>query len=68
MYVSLNAERPLQYYRHFHSNTQIYIMYIYFQGQASDIAIQAKEILKMRDAINQLYVKHCKQEIKAVGM
>lgn len=36
------------------------------QGQASDIAIQAKEILKMRDFINQLYVKHCNQDIKAV--
>lgn len=38
------------------------------QGQASDIAIQAREILKMRDSINQLYVKHCKQDIKDVGM
>lgn len=28
------------------------------QGQASDIAIQAKEILKMRDMLNGLYVKH----------
>jgi hypothetical protein len=41
---------------------------LFSQGQASDIAIQAKEILKMRDAINQLYVKHCNQEIKNVGM
>ena len=28
------------------------------QGQASDIGIQAKEILKMRDRINEILVKH----------
>ncbi|KDD71753.1 hypothetical protein H632_c4457p0, partial [Helicosporidium sp. ATCC 50920] len=27
-------------------------------GQASDIAIHAKEILKMRSVLNDLYVKH----------
>ncbi|KAI3426189.1 hypothetical protein D9Q98_008566 [Chlorella vulgaris] len=32
------------------------------QGQASDIAIAAKEILKMRDLLNKLYVKHTGQE------
>ncbi|MEL6236550.1 MAG: ATP-dependent Clp protease proteolytic subunit [Pseudomonadota bacterium] len=37
-----------------------------FQGQASDIAIHAKEILEMRDRLNQIYVTHCGQEISAV--
>jgi ATP-dependent Clp protease protease subunit len=29
-----------------------------FQGQASDIEIQAKEILRMRETLNQILVKH----------
>jgi ATP-dependent Clp protease, protease subunit len=29
-----------------------------FQGQASDIEIQAKEILRMKDTLNQIMVKH----------
>jgi ATP-dependent Clp protease protease subunit len=29
-----------------------------FQGQASDIAIQAKEILRMKETLNQILVKH----------
>jgi ATP-dependent Clp protease protease subunit len=29
-----------------------------FQGQASDIEIQAKEILRMKDTLNQILVKH----------
>jgi ATP-dependent Clp protease, protease subunit len=32
-----------------------------FQGQASDIHIQAKEILRMKDRITEIYVQHCKQ-------
>jgi ATP-dependent Clp protease protease subunit len=32
-----------------------------FQGQASDIAIHAKEILRVRDSINNILVKHTKQ-------
>ncbi|KAJ4961486.1 hypothetical protein NE237_021396 [Protea cynaroides] len=35
-------------------------------GQASDIAIQAKEILKLRERLNQLYVKHTAQEIEKI--
>ena len=29
-----------------------------FQGQASDIAIQAQEILRMKDALNEILVRH----------
>jgi len=32
-----------------------------FQGQASDIAIHAKEILRVRDNINNILIKHTKQ-------
>ena len=32
-----------------------------FQGQASDIAIHAKEVLTIRDVLNKLFSKHTKQ-------
>ena len=32
-----------------------------FQGQASDIAIHAKEILRIRESINSILIKHTKQ-------
>ena len=35
-------------------------------GQATDIDIHAKEILRMRAAINELYVKHCGQSLEKV--
>lgn len=37
-----------------------------FQGQASDIALQAKEILELKDRLNNIYVKHCGQKLKVV--
>jgi len=37
-----------------------------FQGQASDIAIQAKEILRMKDTLNQLLVKHTGKELTQI--
>uniref|UniRef100_A0A0E0K2Q8 ATP-dependent Clp protease proteolytic subunit n=1 Tax=Oryza punctata TaxID=4537 RepID=A0A0E0K2Q8_ORYPU len=36
------------------------------QGQATDIAIQAKEILKLRDRLNKIYQKHTGQEIDKI--
>ncbi len=36
------------------------------QGQASDIAIQAKEILRIRESMNQLYAKYTGQDIAAI--
>lgn len=36
------------------------------QGQATDIAIQAKEILYLKSLINDLYAKHTGQDIKAI--
>jgi ATP-dependent Clp protease protease subunit len=37
-----------------------------FQGQASDIEIHAKEILKTRDRLNKIYVKHTGQELSKI--
>ncbi|GGA11910.1 MULTISPECIES: ATP-dependent Clp endopeptidase proteolytic subunit ClpP [Neptunicoccus] len=37
-----------------------------FQGQASDIALHAKEILELKDRLNKIYVKHCNQDIETV--
>ena len=36
-----------------------------FQGQASDIEIQAKEILRMKDRLNQILVEHTVKNSKA---
>ncbi|XP_062219737.1 uncharacterized protein LOC133919378 [Phragmites australis] len=36
------------------------------QGQATDIAIQAKEILKTRDRLNKIYQKHTRQPIAKI--
>ncbi|HBH48243.1 MAG TPA: ATP-dependent Clp endopeptidase proteolytic subunit ClpP [Bacteroidales bacterium] len=37
-----------------------------FQGQASDIAIQAKEILRMKDALNDILVRHSGKSVDDV--
>jgi ATP-dependent Clp protease, protease subunit len=37
-----------------------------FQGQASDIEIQAREILRMKDTLNQILVFHTGQEIEKI--
>lgn len=37
-----------------------------FQGQASDIALHAKEILELKERLNNIYVKHCGQKYEDV--
>ena len=37
-----------------------------FQGQASDIALQAREILELKDRLNKIYVEHCGQDLDVV--
>jgi len=37
-----------------------------FKGQASDIAIQAKEILRIREAINKILKHHTLQPLKRI--
>lgn len=36
------------------------------QGQASDIEIQAREILKIRQRLNEIYVHHCGQPLDTI--
>jgi ATP-dependent Clp protease protease subunit len=37
-----------------------------FQGQASDIEIQAREILRMRETLNQILVKHTGKKLEQI--
>ena len=37
-----------------------------FQGQASDIAIQAKEIIRMRDTLNKILAHHTGQDLEKI--
>ena len=37
-----------------------------YQGQATDIMIHAQETQKLKDRLNQIYVKHTGQKLKAV--
>jgi len=37
-----------------------------FQGQASDIEIQAKEILRMKETLNNILVKHTGKNLKQI--
>jgi ATP-dependent Clp protease protease subunit len=37
-----------------------------FQGQASDIEIQAKEILRMKDTLNRILVKHTGKNLEQI--
>ena len=37
-----------------------------FQGQASDIEIQAKEILRMKDTLNKILVRHTRKELEQI--
>lgn len=37
-----------------------------FQGQAADVAIQAKEILRMREALNEILAFHTSQDIERI--
>lgn len=37
-----------------------------FQGQATDIQIQAEEIIKLKKQINQLYVNHTGLDLKTI--
>jgi ATP-dependent Clp protease protease subunit len=37
-----------------------------FQGQASDIEIHAREVLKTRARLNEIYARHTGQDLKAI--
>src|SRR5512137_2260758 len=37
------------------------------QGQATDISIQAKEILRIKDRLNEMLARHCGQSIETIA-
>lgn len=37
-----------------------------FQGQATDIEIHAREILRLKEEINKIMAKHCNQSVKKI--
>ena len=37
------------------------------QGQATDISIQAKEILRLKDRLNEILAKHCGKTVDDIG-
>ena len=37
------------------------------QGQASDISIQAREILRLKDRLNEILATHCGQSLEAIA-
>jgi len=49
-----------------HSRVMIHQPLGGFQGQASDIDIHAREILKMRDILNQILQKHSGQSLETI--
>ena len=50
-----------------HSRVMIHQPLGGFQGQASDIDIHAREILKVRDQLNRILAKHSGQDIEKIG-
>ena len=50
-----------------HSRVMIHQPLGGFQGQASDIDIHAREILKIRDQLNRILAKHSGQAIEQIG-
>jgi ATP-dependent Clp protease protease subunit len=49
-----------------HSRVMIHQPLAGFQGQATDIDIHAREILKTRDTLNELYAKHTGQPVDKI--
>src|SRR5699024_11097519 len=49
-----------------HSRVMIHQPLGGYQGQASDIDIHAREILKMKDTLNQILVRHTGQDLEAI--
>ncbi len=50
-----------------HSRMMIHQPIAGFQGQASDIDIHAKEVLEMRDRLNQILANHTGQSIEQMA-
>jgi ATP-dependent Clp protease protease subunit len=64
--ILLAAGRPGLRYALPHSRILIHQPLGGFQGQASDIDIQAKEILRLREELDNILVKHTAQPLKKI--
>lgn len=64
--VLLAAGTPKKRFALPHSRMLIHQPLAGVQGQASDIAIQAKEILRMREKLNEILANHTKQNLKRI--
>ena len=64
--VLLAAGEPGKRFALPHSRILIHQLMGGVQGQATDIAIHSKEILRMKDEINQILSSHCKQPLEKV--
>ena len=57
----------LSTYMQFNKTYHLFYVLIHSQGQATDIAIQAQEILKLKRIINEIYSEHTGQPTKKIG-
>jgi len=64
--VLLAAGRPGKRYSLPNSRIILHQPYGGFQGQASDIAIQAKEVLRIRESLNEILVRHTRQPMEKI--
>lgn len=64
--VLLAAGTPKKRFALPHSRMMIHQPMGGVQGQAADIAIQAKEILRMREKLNEILASHTKQSLKRI--
>lgn len=64
--VLLAAGEPGKRYALPHSRILIHQLMGGVQGQATDIAIHSKEILRMKDEINQILARHTQQAIEKI--
>jgi ATP-dependent Clp protease protease subunit len=64
--VLLAAGAPGKRFALPHSRIMIHQPMGGFQGQATDIDIQAKEILRLKEKLNEILSKHTKQPIKKI--
>ena len=64
--VLLAAGEPGKRFALPHSRILIHQLMGGVQGQATDIAIHSKEILRMKDEINQILSQHCKQPLEKI--
>ncbi len=62
----LSAGAPGKRYSLPHARIMIHQPMGGFQGQASDIEIHTREILRLREELNQILVRHSKQTVKKI--